>query len=88
MKATGNNNDTPDCSINSSDCNIQVEQNKSFLVVNADAIVHPGAMVVHHNDASFAARAVVRLRRFHSFAFLALFIQSVLLFFVVFADSK
>jgi len=39
--------------------NVEGEKNEKFLVLLADTIVHPGAMVVHLFDAPLAHRAVV-----------------------------
>ena len=52
--------------------NVNQEQQEVLLVVVADAVVHPGAVVVHAGDAALAGRAVVALGHFDCVTFFAL----------------
>ena len=51
--------------------NVSQEEQEVLLVVVADAVVHPGAVVVHTGDAAIAGRAVVASRHFDCVAFFA-----------------
>ena len=49
---------------------VDQELEEKFLVIEANAIVDPRAVVVHSGDASLANRAVMTLWRFHGIALL------------------
>ena len=51
--------------------NIDEEKKEVLLIIKADAVVDPGAMMVHLRDASLADRAMVALRRLDRHALLA-----------------
>lgn len=55
---------------------VDEEEQEVLLVVVADAVVHPRAMVVHAGDAPLAGRAVMALRRLERGASLALLRQN------------
>lgn len=42
---------------------VNVKQQECFLIFDADAVVHPGTVVVHTHHAPLAKRAVVRFWR-------------------------
>ena len=50
---------------------VDEELEEELLVIKADAVVHPWAVMVHSGDASFANRAVMAQGRFHGIALLA-----------------
>lgn len=60
------------------DCYVQREEDEEFLVVLADAVVYPGAVVVHLADAPLAHTAVVRPLRLEAAALGALVHQPAL----------
>ena len=51
---------------------IQQKQQKVFLVIEANTVVYPGAVVVHASDAAATRRTVVCAWGFQSCAFFAL----------------
>lgn len=50
---------------------VDEEEKKVLLVVVADAVIDPGAVVVHARDTTLAGRAMVTLRYFDGVAFYA-----------------
>ena len=57
---------------------IDKELQEEFLVIIADTVVNPRAMVVHASYASFTNRAVVTEGRFNCVALLAVFHYNIL----------
>jgi len=53
------------------DHHIKVEQNEGFHVAEADAVIHPGAVVVHGQYALLADGAVVGARWLHTLTLVA-----------------
>ena len=62
-----NSYDCPSCR----DHCIEIEEKERLLILETYTIVHPGAMVVHFEDAATACATVVRTRRLDTVAFLA-----------------
>ena len=52
---------------------IETEEEEVALVVQADTVVDPGAVMVHHEDTLVADAAMVRTHRLDVFALVALF---------------
>ena len=50
---------------------VEVKEQEGFLVLQADAVVHPGAVMVHFKNATAARTAVMRSWWLHAVALLA-----------------
>jgi hypothetical protein len=52
-------------------CGVEEEENKIFVVEFADAVAHPGTVMVHALDAFFTDFAVMKTGLFYEIAFKA-----------------
>ena len=50
---------------------VEIEKQKRFLILETDAVVHPGAVMVHFENATAACAAVMRTGWLHAVALLA-----------------